>query len=184
MSATVIDQIFELFERHGSHYYGEDATQLQHALQTAELARRNGCSDALIAAALLHDVGQFMDDAGNAAESRGIDARHEICGSAFLSAYFLSEVTEPIRLHVAAKRYLCAVKPSYLAGLSRASALSLKLQGGPMSDEEVRAFEAEPFFADAVTIRRFDDMGKQPGWSVPGLASYRPLLESLLTPVA
>ncbi|MET0309622.1 MAG: phosphohydrolase [Sphingomonas sp.] len=180
MAANVIDRIFELFDRFGSLYYGEDATQLQHALQTAELARRNRCSDAMIVAALLHDVGQFMDDAGNAAEALGIDARHEISGSAYLGAYFSREVTEPVRLHVAAKRYLCAIDPIYLEGLSRASAISLELQGGPMSPDEIRAFEAEPFFADAVTLRRFDDMGKHPGWRVPDLASYRPLLESLL----
>lgn len=179
MTPNVIDQIFELFDRFGSLYYGEDATQLQHALQVAELARRNRCSDAMIAAGLLHDVGQFMDDAGNAAEALGIDARHEICGATFLSAHFPREVTEPVRLHVAAKRYLCGVNPAYLEGLSRASALSLKLQGDPMSADEIRAFEAEPFFADAVTIRRFDDMGKHPDWRVPDLASYRALLESL-----
>ena len=180
MTATFIDPIFELFHRFGSLYYGEDATQLQHALQVAELARRNRCSDALIAAGLLHDIGQFMDDAGNAAEALGIDARHETNGSAYLSDHFPCEVTEPVRLHVAAKRYLSAVDTAYLTGLSRASALSLELQGGPMSAAEVQAFETEPFFADAVTLRRFDDMGKQPEWRVPDLASYRPLLESLL----
>ena len=180
MAPNVIDQIFDLFERFGGLYYGEDATQLQHALQVAELARRNGCSDALIAAALLHDVGQFIDDAGNAAESRGIDAHHEIYGSSYLSAHFPREVTDPVRLHVAAKRYLCAIDPVYLKGLSRASAVSLELQGGPMSADEIRVFEAEPFFADAVTLRRFDDMGKHPSWRVPDLVSYRSLLQSLL----
>ncbi|MES2449284.1 MAG: HD domain-containing protein [Pseudomonadota bacterium] len=180
MAATVIDRIFELLDRFGALYYGEDATQLQHALQAAELARRNRCSDALIAAALLHDVGHFIDDAGNAAESLGVDANHEIHGSSYLNTYFPREVTEPVRLHVAAKRYLCAIDPAYLKGLSRASAISLELQGGPMTVDEIRAFEAEPFFADAVTLRRFDDMGKHPSWRVPDLASYRPLLESLL----
>lgn len=180
MAANVIDRIFELFDRFGSLHYGEDATQLQHALQAAELARRNRCSESMIAAALLHDVGQFMDDSGNAAEALGVDARHEISGSSYLGAYFPREITEPVRLHVAAKRYLCAIDPAYLQGLSRASAISLELQGGPMSADEIRAFEAEPFFADAVTLRRFDDMGKQPGWHVRDLASYRPLLESLL----
>ena len=180
MAAPVIDVIFELFDRFGSLHYGEDASQIQHALQTAELARRNRCSDALIAAALLHDIGQFMDDAGDAAETLGFDARHEISGAAWLSDYFPPEVTEPVRLHVGAKRYLCAIEPTYLAGLSRASALSLQLQGGPMSPGEVEQFEAEPFFAEAVQLRRFDDMGKHPEWRVPELASYRPLLESRL----
>lgn len=180
MPGSIIDQIFELFERFGSLYYGEDATQLQHALQVAELARRNRCSDAMIAAALLHDVGQLMDDAGNAAETLGIDARHEISGAAYLGTYYPAQVTEPVRLHVAAKRYLCAIDPAYLEGLSRASALSLDLQGGPMSAIEVEAFRNEPFCDDAVTLRRFDDMGKQPNWRVPDLASYRALLHAQL----
>ena len=183
MAENVIDRIFDLFEQFGSLSYGEDATQVQHALQTAQLARRDRCSDALIAAALLHDIGQFIDDAGNAAESHGIDARHEHAGSAYLGGFFPRAVTEPVRLHVAAKRYLCAFDPDYLAGLSRASALSLALQGGAMSADEIRAFEAEPFFDDAVRLRRFDDMGKQPDWHVPDLASYRPLLQSQLRPV-
>jgi phosphonate degradation associated HDIG domain protein len=180
MTTTVVDQIFDLFERLGSQRYGEDATQLQHALQTAELARSNGCADALVAAALLHDVGQLMGGAGDAAEKLGLDARHEIGGARFLRKHFPAAVCEPIRLHVAAKRYLCAVDPAYAEGLSRASLLSLKLQGGPMSPEEIAAFEAEPFHDDAVTLRRFDDAGKQPDWVTPDLASHRPLLESLL----
>jgi phosphonate degradation associated HDIG domain protein len=184
MSPSIIDQIFDLFQRFGSHYYGEDATQLQHALQVAELARRNRCSDAMIAAALLHDVGQLMDDAGNAAETLGIDARHEVSGAAYLSAYFPPEVTEPVRLHVAAKRYLCAIDTAYLEGLSRASAISLHLQGGPMAAIEVQAFRSEPFCNDAVTLRRFDDMGKQPAWHVPDLSSYRALLEGQLLATA
>ena len=180
MTTAIIDRIFSLFERFGSETYGENATQLQHALQAAELARRSGCTDALIAASLLHDIGQFLDDAGNAAETLGVDARHEDSGARFLAPWFPSAVTEPVRLHVAAKRYLCAVQPTYLTGLSPASALSLKLQGGPMTEAEVRAFEAEPFHADAVILRRFDDTGKQPDWRPPELGSYRPLLESLL----
>lgn len=176
----IIDQIFSLFDRFGSESYGENATQLQHALQVAELARRNGCMPALIAASLLHDIGQLIDDAGNAAQRLGIDARHEVSGAKFLEAHFPAEVCQPVRLHVAAKRYLCAVDSAYLEDLSHASRLSLKYQGGPMAPEEVRAFEAEAFYADAVTLRRFDDTGKQSDWYPPELVSYRALLESLL----
>lgn len=184
MSEGAIDRIFTLFNQFGSDFYGEDATQLQHALQAAELARRNRCSDAMIAAALLHDIGQFMDDAGNAAEAHGIDALHEVHGADMLSAWFPIEVTEPVRLHVIAKRYLSAVEPDYRAGLSRASELSLQLQGGPMTPEEVTAFEAHSFFADAVKLRRYDDMAKNPRWQVPDLESHRARLEALLTPAA
>jgi phosphonate degradation associated HDIG domain protein len=176
----MIERIFSLFDRFGSESYGEHATQLQHALQVAEHARRSGCTPALIAASLLHDIGQFIDDAGNAAEALAIDARHEVSGAKFLELCFPAEVYEPVRLHVAAKRYLCAVDCTYLKNLSRASTLSLKFQGGPMTPEEIRAFEAEPFHAQALTLRRFDDAGKQPDWHPPGLTSYRALLESLL----
>lgn len=178
---TAIERIFRLFEQYGSLHYGEDATQLQHALQTAELARREGHSDALIAAALLHDIGQLLDDAGSAAERLGIDARHEISGATFLKQFFPPAVYEPVRLHVAAKRYLCAVEPSYATGLSNASALSLALQGGPMSAKQVREFEAEPFLEDAIALRRFDDTGKDPTRRSPELESYRALLRALMT---
>jgi phosphonate degradation associated HDIG domain protein len=179
---AIVEQIFGLFDRFGSESYGEHATQLQHALQVAELARVNGCTRALIAASLLHDIGQFIDDAGNAAETLGIDARHEVSGAKFLEAHFPPEVCEPVRLHVAAKRYLCAVDSTYFGQLSDASRLSLKYQGGPMTPAEVREFEAERYSADAVNLRRFDDTGKQPDWNPPGLTSYRSLLESLLLP--
>jgi predicted HD phosphohydrolase len=151
-------------------------------LQTAELARDSGCGDTLVAAALLHDIGQLMGGAGDAAERLGVDARHEVGGARFLSRHFPPAVSEPVRLHVAAKRYLCAVDPAYAGSLSRASALSLDLQGGPMSAEEVQVFEAELFFRDAVTLRRLDDAGKRPDWQSPELAGYRPLLQSLLLP--
>jgi phosphonate degradation associated HDIG domain protein len=180
VTTAIVEQIFGLFARFGSENYGEHATQLQHALQVAELARVNGCTRALVAAALLHDIGQFIDDAGNAAETLGIDSRHEVSGAKYLEGYFPPEVSEPVRLHVAAKRYLCAVDSTYRDRLSDASQLSLKYQGGPMSAADVAAFEAEPFHADAVTLRRFDDTGKQPDWNPQGLSAYRALLESLL----
>lgn len=180
MQADMVEAIFTLFERFGDAHYGEHASQRAHALQCAELARQAGCGPEMIAAALLHDVGQFMDDAGNAAEYRGIDGRHEVNGAAFLARAFPPEVTEPVRLHVDAKRYLCAAEPGYQEALSGASALSLKLQGGPMDPAEMLAFEQGPFFADAVLLRRFDDQGKRPDWVVPGLGHYRTLLESLI----
>lgn len=180
MGDGVIDAIFDLFDRYGDQHYGEDATQRAHALQTAELARRAGCPEALIAAALLHDIGQLLDDAGSAAETHGIDARHETHGAAYLARHFPASVTEPIRLHVVAKRYLCATDPAYHAALSRASAFSLALQGGAMTAAEARRFETTRFFADAVQLRRFDDSGKRPDWPVPTLESHRARLLPLL----
>lgn len=182
MARTPIDSIFDLFERFGKDHYGEDITQLQHALQSAELARLDGGDAPMIAAALLHDVGQLVDEAGHAAERDGRDARHEIISYNILSKMFGDAVAVPARLHVDAKRYLCGVDPDYFGTLSRASVLSLKLQGGPMGAEEAKAFEAHPHFADAIRLRRYDDGGKRADWQVPDLESYRDLLAGLLRP--
>lgn len=176
----MIDSIFSLFDTFGGEHYGENANQLQHALQCAKLAQDHGCEPGLIAASLLHDIGQFIDDAGNAAEKLNLDAQHEITGAAFLARGFGPEVTEPVRLHVDAKRYLCAIQPDYEEGLSGASLLSLHLQGGRMNDEEAAAFRANPFFEQAILLRNFDDSGKRPDWAVPPLETYRDLLQSLL----
>lgn len=176
----VIEEIYNIFNLFGSMRYGEEVSQREHALQAAALARADGASGPLVAAALLHDIGQFMDDAGNAAEQRGIDARHEQSGAAFLARWFAPAVTEPVRLHVDAKRYLCRAEPGYEAGLSGASRLSLRLQGGAMDAAEAARFAAGPFAADALRLRRYDDGGKRRDWLVPGLDDYRPLLEALL----
>jgi phosphonate degradation associated HDIG domain protein len=180
MTDQIIDDIFTIFRRHGDERYGEDVTQMEHILQCGELAREDGAPDALVAAALLHDLGQFLNDAGNAAERKGVDARHEETGAAFLAPYFPAAVTEPVRLHVEAKRYLCAAETGYLDQLSAASALSLRLQGGPHSPAEMAAFLALPGAEDAIRLRRYDDAGKRRDWVVPELDSYRPLLRSLL----
>ncbi|MDE8651013.1 phosphonate degradation HD-domain oxygenase [Novosphingobium album (ex Liu et al. 2023)] len=180
MNMTAIDRIFSIFHEFGHVHYGEEITQMEHIVQAAHLARLDAAPDALIAAALLHDIGQFLDDAGNAAEQRGIDARHEISGAAYLAPHFPPAVTEPVRLHVEAKRYLCSAEPGYRDALSRASELSLRLQGGPHNPQEMRDFLADPAAPDALRLRRYDDQGKRPGWQVPALESYRPLLEGLL----
>ncbi|WP_408589505.1 HD domain-containing protein [Novosphingobium sp.] len=177
-----IDRVFKPVIDYGDLHYGEAVTQLEHALQCAQLAREQGGSPALIAAALLHDVGQFIDDAGNAAEHKGIDAHHEETGAAFLAPFFGPEVTEPMRLHVAAKRYLCQAETGYRNALSPASELSLRLQGGPMTEAEAEAFSRHPWFAEAISLRRCDDAAKRIDWQVPGLESYRSLLRDLLLP--
>jgi phosphonate degradation associated HDIG domain protein len=171
-----------LRERGGGAYFGEAVTEAEHALQCAHLARQAGASDSLIAAALLHDIGHLLHALGEDVAARGIDARHEDAGADWLARHFglPMSVVEPVRLHVAAKRYLCAIDPAYLAGLSPASVQSLALQGGPFSPEEVREFERLEFWREAVALRRWDDGAKVAGLEVPGLEEYRPLLESLL----
>jgi phosphonate degradation associated HDIG domain protein len=175
-----VDEIFELFERHGQEaYLGEAVSQQEHALQAAHLAEQEGAPDALIVAALLHDVGHLLHGLPEDVAMRGIDGRHEAVGEAWLARRFGPEVTEPVRLHVAAKRYLCAVDPTYRRRLSPASVQSLTLQGAPMSDAEVHAFEEHPYPRAAVRLRGWDDEAKVPGLEVPGLEHYRARLDTL-----
>jgi phosphonate degradation associated HDIG domain protein len=175
---TIVDEIMDLFARRGAAaYYGEAVSQTEHALQAAEQAEREGASDHLVVAALLHDIGHLLDGQDEDLANRGLDGRHEDAGHAWLAAHFGPTVTEPVRLHVAAKRYLCAVDPSYLAALSPASRLSLSLQGGPMKANERTDFESNPLYRDAIELRRWDDAAKVPGLAVPGLEHYRQRLE-------
>jgi phosphonate degradation associated HDIG domain protein len=178
---NVIDRIVTLFRHRGQGaYFGEAVTETEHALQCADLAEKSGAAAELVAAALLHDVGHLLHSLPEDIAERGIDGRHEEQGAAWLARYFRPAVVGPVRLHVAAKRYLCAVEPSYLAGLSATSVRSLGLQGGPMSPEEVRRFEEELWFRSAVQLRRWDDEAKVPGLVVPGLDHYRSCLEAVL----
>lgn len=177
---TTIDQIFGTLNALGHIHYGEEVTQMQHILQAAHLAMLDGAPDVLIAAALLHDIGHFLDNAGNAAEEQGIDAAHEKSGAAYLASYFSPAVTDPVRLHVEAKRYLCSAEPIYREALSHASELSLALQGGSLTVHEMAAFMADPGAADALRLRRYDDLAKRQDWQVPDLETYRALLESLV----
>jgi len=163
LANDIADQLKTMVARKGAELYGGEAvTQKQHALQCAQLAENEGAPAALIAAALLHDVGHLFEHGFDEALASGKDWRHEELGERFLGAWFGPEVTEPVRLHVAAKRYLCAVEPAYREGLSAASEHSLMLQGGPMSPEEVAVFEEKPYFEHGVRLRRWDDRGKDP----------------------
>jgi phosphonate degradation associated HDIG domain protein len=183
MQPDFVDEIFQAFADRGGDHYGENVSQLEHALQCAWLARQDGAGEALVAAALLHDYGHLFEGRGEVAEREGRDAGHEIHGSRALRRWFGEEVTVPIALHVAAKRYLCAAEPGYEDALSPASILSLKLQGGRFTPEQCRAFEQGRFAAEAIQLRRWDDTGKSPDARVPGLEDYRPLLQRLGTPL-
>lgn len=174
---AIIDELFNLFCERGHRHYGEQVTETQHALQCATFARQAGEPAHLVAACLLHDYGHLLHNLGEQVADRGVDARHESIGANYLTRYFAEEVVEPIRLHVRAKRYLCWKERAYLDGLSEASRTSLSLQGGPLSDEEARAFERHPHFASAVSLRRYDDMGKVTDMATPSFEDFRSVLE-------
>jgi len=175
----VVDEIFQMFARRGDEaYFGEPVSQTEHALQAAHQAEQEGAPQALVVAALLHDIGHLLHGMGEDIADHGVDARHEAAGEAWLAGHFPPEVIEPVKLHVAAKRYLCRVDPAYFSQLSPASVQSLALQGGPFGDQEAREFEAHRYYREAVRLRRWDDAAKIPGLAVPGLEHYRPALEA------
>jgi phosphonate degradation associated HDIG domain protein len=173
MTDPRLQEIADIIAGKGSKRYGlSEVNQLRHALQAAWLAERNGGSAALITAGLLHDIGHMVHDLGENPAEDGVDDKHEELGQAWLAPRFGPEVTEPVRLHVAAKRYLCATEPDYFGKLSKDSVLSLSLQGGAMSPAEVAAFEAIPQHKDAVVLRRYDEQAKDPHLQTPPVEHF------------
>jgi phosphonate degradation associated HDIG domain protein len=170
--SAVIAAIGQAFRRRGQDHYGEGVSQQEHALQAAWLAERQGAPPALIVAALLHDIGHLLHDLPEDVADQDVDTEHESLGSAWLSQYFGVEVSDPVRLHVAAKRYLCAVEPGYLDQLSAASQQSLALQGGPLDAAAAAAFRAAPGADAAIALRRWDDEAKVIGLATPGLDHF------------
>ena len=168
---TGIEAIAELFAGPGARdYLGEPVTIGEHMRQAGALAEAAGAPGPLVAAALLHDVGHLRSES---------DARHGSGGARWLGQWFGAAVTEPVRLHVAAKRYLCATEPGYFGRLSPESVRTLALQGGPMTPEQAAAFGALPYAHDAVAVRRWDDEAKDPALTPPPFAYFEPLLERL-----
>lgn len=181
MAQDAVTELAALLEGRGSRRYGlSDVNQLQHALQAALLAEQAGGDAALVTAALLHDIGHMVHDLGENPAEEGVDDRHEELGRAYLAPLFGREVTEPIRLHVPAKRYLCGTESDYFAKLSPDSVLSLKLQGGPMSPGEVTAFRASPHAEAAIRLRRFDEAAKVADLPTPPVAHFLPYLRACL----
>lgn len=165
--------LIDIYASKANGRYGlSDVNQLQHALQSAALAERDGEPSTFIAAALLHDVGHMIHEHGEDAADHGIDDTHEELAGRWLARYFGPEVSEPVRLHVPAKRYLCAVDESYFGKLSLDSVKSLALQGGPMSPAEVTEFERNPHFEAAVRLRKIDDQAKDPAAATPGFLHF------------
>lgn len=176
-----LQRILQPLTERGHEQYGPEAvSQLEHALQCAALAEQAGSEPALIAAALLHDLGHLLHDLGEDAAERGIDDRHEYRAMGLLQQLFGSAVAEPVRLHVEAKRYLCAVQTDYWASLSPASQTSLELQGGVFSAEEAQDFIQQPHAQNAARLRAWDDLAKNPDQSTPSLAHFIPVLQACL----
>ena len=177
----IVDYILQLFRERGeSTYAGEPVTQTEHGLQAAWQAEKQKGDSATIAAALMHDIGHLLHELGEDCAEEGIDDQHEESGAQWLSGWFGPEVTEPIRLHVPAKRYRCAVDPKYFQALSPASVLSLKLQGGPFTPEQVAEFDQHPYAQQALQLRLWDEIAKVEGLETPPLEHYRPYLEDAL----
>jgi phosphonate degradation associated HDIG domain protein len=178
MTRLTIDRILADYDRLGHRQYGEDVTQSQHALQCAARAAEDGAPETLIIAALLHDYGHLTEEVEDA-ERPESDARHEMAGAALLRELFGAAVTAPIALHVAAKRFLYAVEPGYQQALSPASVHSLALQGGPFTADQAAAFARLDGFADAVRLRRYDDLGKAADATPPGFDAYLAMMRRL-----
>ena len=177
---NIVAFIADILARRGDDsYMGEAVTMSQHMLQTAALAQKANASKALVAASLLHDIGHYTNEFPEDALACGQDNYHETAGADVLKTFFPKSVTEPIELHVAAKRYLCAVNDKYFSRLSAASVQSLKVQGGPMNAEEVETFRTHEYYEDALRLRAWDDEGKVAGVHTPAFADFAPSLEHL-----
>ncbi len=175
---VVVDRILDVLALgSGESYCGEAVTHLDHALQTAALAARSGAPDALVAAALLHDIGHVLH--ALVPGTAGGSVHHEHIGERWLAQYLGKAVTEPIRLHVAAQRYLCALDPEYAASLSAGARECLILEGGAMSPAEVAVFVRLPWALEAVSLRRWDDAAHVARLTVPPPADYRSCIERL-----
>lgn len=177
----IVDAIMRMFEiglRRG--YALDKLSHTEHAIQAALVAEKQDEPPSLLVAALVHDVGHFLEPWPRDIAGLGTNYRHEELGSAWLARGFGPEVTEPVRLHVAAKRYLCAVDVDYLDTLSPSSLRSLELQGGPMGRGEIERFEQETYFDEALRLRRIDEAAREPGVALPHIRDFRGLLDSML----
>ena len=178
---TIVAFLGDIFARRGGEeYLGEPVTMAEHMLQAATFAERQGMAEEIVVAALLHDIGHFTSEFGTFSMEDTEDRHHEEAGAEVLAAFFPEVVTDCVRHHVAAKRYLCATRPEYFGKLSEASIHSLKLQGGPMSPEEVSEFEKNPNLSQIVAVRYLDEMGKEAGMETPGFEHFAPMVQRVV----
>ena len=179
MSREIIDKIIKKYQTNKNFYLGEKVTIAEHMIQTAMLAEKNNSPQSLICACLLHDIGHFIIQDPDQLVSKSVDGKHEDIAFNFLKNYFKPEVTEPIKLHVSAKRYLCREK-SYYNLLSKASKVSLELQGGKMNNDEAQKFTLLKHHKDAITLRKYDDEGKIPNMKIKNINDYKELITNHL----
>lgn len=178
---TIVAFLADIFTRCGdAEYLGEPVTMAQHMLQGATIAEAQGLSEEIIVAALLHDIGHFTSEFGTFRMDDTEDRFHEDAGAEVLAAFFPPVVTDCVRYHVAAKRYLCATRPSYFDRLSEASIHSLNLQGGPMSADEVAAFETNPNLSKIIQVRYLDEAGKDPDMITPDFQHFAPMVQRVV----
>lgn len=178
---TIVPFLTGIFERRGGEeYLGEPVTMAQHMLQGAALAERANMPERIIVAALLHDIGHFTSEFGTYHPDDTHDRHHEEAGAEVLEEFFPTVVTDCVRYHVAAKRYLCATKPEYFKRLSTASVHSLNLQGGPMDAHEVAKFERNPNLEEIIQVRYLDDAGKHADMQTPDFLHYAPMVQRVV----
>jgi len=180
-ATNIVNFIGSIFEKRGDEeYLGEPVTMGQHMLQGATMAEQSREPDEIIIGTLLHDIGHFTSEFGTFSMEDTEDRYHEDAGAAVLEQFFPKIITDCCRHHVAAKRYLCATDPEYFQKLSTASIHSLNLQGGPMSEAELKDFEKNPNLKKILKVRLYDDAGKIPDMITPSFWHFAPLVQKMV----
>ncbi len=178
---NIVAFIGDIFARRGGEeYLGEVVTMAQHMLQGATIAEQNGLPEEIIVGALLHDIGHFTSEFGTYHPHDTENRHHEDAGEQVLAPFFPSVITDCVKYHVAAKRYLCATKPDYFARLSPASVHTLELQGGPMTPDELAEFEQNPNLQEIIQVRYLDEAGKRADMETPGFEHFAPMVQRMV----
>ncbi|WP_264213555.1 (R)-1-hydroxy-2-trimethylaminoethylphosphonate oxygenase [Leisingera thetidis] len=178
---NIVAFIGDIFDRRGDEeYLGEPVTMTEHMLQGATIAEANGQPEEIIVGALLHDIGHFTSEFGTFSMDDTEDRFHEEAGAEVLEQFFPSVITDCVRYHVAAKRYLCATKPEYFNRLSEASIHSLNLQGGPMNAAEVAEMEKNPNLRQIIAVRYLDEAGKRADMETPDYWHFAPMVQRMV----